>query len=544
MALVTANKKHFLRLIGKKLSESEMEEAINSIGMSFEGYENENMLVDVTANRPDLLSQYGLARAVSCFLGHKKGLRNYKVNKSDYRIKVENTARQWPCVATAVVKGLKLGNEEIKEIIQLQEKMGATMLRNRKKGGMGVYPLEKINFPVRYTSLNPEKIRFRPLESPKPLSAIEILEVHTTGIEYAHIMNGWSRFPVFVDSKNTIMSMPPIINSHDVGKVEVGTRDVFVETTGTDFNTISTALNIMVCALADMGGKIYSTKMNHKESPNLRPFEVEFDLDYINKLLGLNLRLGEVKKLFLRFGYGIRGNKRVLVPAYRADVIHQTDLAEDVAIAYRYDKLKEEIPNVATIGEESRFEVFKRKIANIIAGLGLLEVHTYNLASRINQADKMNAQVKCVELANALNDDYNVLRSWITPSLLQILSENKHNEYPQNIFGFGNVFKYDKKEEAGIKEDVRLSVVLCHFNANFTEAKQILDSLMAALDLKYGIKEAAHGSFISGRVGRISVSEKDIAYIGEIHPEVLENFGLELPVAALEINLSELFNLF
>ena len=86
-------------------------------------------------------------------------------------------------------------------------------------------------------------------------------------------------------------------------------------------------------------------------------------------------------------------------------------------------------------------------------------------------------------------------------------------------------------------------IVLCNNNANFTQIKQILDGLFSAVDVKYEIKETEHGSFIDGRVGRVIVNNKEVAYIGEFNPKVLENFGLEIPVAVLELNLEELFRL-
>ena len=547
MAVINVNKEEFLHLVGKKISNKEIEDAVNALGMDLEKIEGNEITVDITANRPDLLSQSGLAGAVSSFLDIKKGLRKYEVRKSKYAVNIENAFGRWPYVACAVVKGAILDDERIKEIIQLQEKLGATFLRNRKKGGIGLYPLKNIKFPVRYTCETPEKIKFRPLGFSKPATAFEILETHPTGREYADIMSSWEKFPVFLDAAEKIMSMPPIINSEDMGRVMEDTREVFIETTGTDFRTINYALNIVVSSLVDMGGKVYSVKLlkgkKTIETPDFNPEEMKFDINYINRLLGLNMNEAVLRKLFLRMGYGIKNKNTVLVPALRTDIMHQTDLAEDAAVAYGYENLKEEIPEVFTIAEENKLEIFKKKIAEIMCGLGLLEVHSYNLTSRINQAEKMHTAVKCVELANAINEEYNVLRAWVIPSLLNILSGNKHNEYPQNLFEIGDVFKYNDSRESGVEEFVRLGVCKCHNGVSFTDIKQVLDSLMHALDLNYEIKDAEHNSFIPGRVGRISARGTDIAYIGEIHPQVLSEFNLELPVVVLELNLSELFRI-
>ncbi len=124
---------------------------------------------------------------------------------------------------------------------------------------------------------------------------------------------------------------------------------------------------------------------------------------------------------------------------------------------------------------------------------------------------------------------------------MQILEDNKHHEYPQNLFGLGRVFKKDEKEETKVKEQVRLSIVLCEKDANFTKIKQILDALTSALGLTYSLDVTKHPSLIEGRTGRIKTKTK-VGYIGEVHPLVLNNFKLEVPVSILELNLSEIYN--
>ena len=362
MPTINVNKKEFMKLIGRKLSDEDIEEKISMMGVAVEEIKEDEIVIEVFPNRPDLLSEYGLARAASTFLGTSKGLKKYNLNKSNYVVKVEKTLENYPYAVAAVVKDLRLNDEKIREIIQIQEKLGLTFLRNRKKGGLGIYPLERIKFPVRFTTEFPEKIKYRPLEYPEVLSANEILEKHPTGIKYKHLVQTWKKYPIFIDAKNTIISMPPIINSHDVGKITEDTKDVFVEATGTDFKTINTALNILVSALADMGGRIYSIKLIYGKKiyhvPNLEPEKIEININYINKKIGLELKSTEITNLLEKMGYGIKKKGKyitALIPPYRTDIIHQIDLAEDVAIAYGYNNLKPEIPNVATIAQENKF---------------------------------------------------------------------------------------------------------------------------------------------------------------------------------------------
>ena len=86
----------------------------------------------------------------------------------------------------------------------------------------------------------------------------------------------------------------------------------------------------------------------------------------------------------------------------------------------------------------------------------------------------------------------------------------------------------------------RIASVTAHNNASYTEARQALDSVLSLLGFDYKIVPVEHGSFMPGRVGRIIVNDKKVGYIGEFSPKVITNFGLEVPVAGFELNLSEL----
>jgi len=549
MPTITLNRNAVENLIGKKLSDEKLKERISMLGTDLESIGKENINVEIFPNRPDLLSEQGFARALSSFVGVKTGLRKYEVFKSGEKLLVDKTVDGIrPYTACAIVKDLKFDNEKIKEVIQIQEKLHVTYGRNRKRCAIGIYPMEKIKFPVKYKALHPNGIKFRPLEAVRHMDGLEILRQHKTGMEYAYLLDGLPRFPVFTDANNNILSMPPIINSHETGKITETTTDVFIETSGFYYDVCAKCLNMIVTALADMGGKIYSMDLVYPTkkyvSPDLTPKKMKVKIDYINRLLGLKLKNNDVKKLLEKMGYGYeKGN--ALIPAYRADILHQADLAEDIAIAYGYENFDEIIPKVATIAEESEFELFKKKISYLLAGLGLLETKSYNLIDCNIQTKMMNMEMDVLSILDPVSLEYNSLRSWMTPSLLHILKENKHHEYPQKIFEIGRVFWEDKtneyKNETGTAEAERLCVALCDMNADFTQIKQVFDYLMRMLDLKYETSEADHPSFIPGRTARISVNGQKVCYIGEIDPKVLENFGLEMPVGVFELNLCELW---
>ena len=538
MPTVILNRKEFEKLAGKKLPLDTLKDRISMLGTDLEDVTENEIIVEVFPNRPDMLSEQGFARAFSSFIGAKKGLRAYKARKSGYKLIVEDSVKDVrPYTACAVVKNLRFNDEKIKQIIQIQEKLHIGYGRNRKKCAIGVYPLEKIKFPIYYRALEPEKIRFTPLESEKEMNGMEILSKHPAGKEYGHLLDEKRKFPVFTDSNGNILSMPPIINSNDTGKITDKTREVFIEVSGFDYSTVSKCLNIIVCALSDMKGIIYEIELNYGNrkitSPDLKPEPMKMNINYANKILGLKLDEKDAKNYLERMGYNYK-NKTASIPCYRTDIMHQIDLVEDIAIAYGYENFSEEIPNVSTIGHEDEFEAFKRRVREILTGFSYMECNSYNLISE-DTMKKMENRDKRIRVANPVNAEYDTLRNSMIASLIKILNENKHNEYPQRIFEIGSVFAESESENLGLLN--------CNSNANFTDAKQILDYLLYSLDLKYKLNESENSQFISGRSGDITINGKIIGIIGDISPTVLNNFNMEMPVSGFEINLKDLFKL-
>ncbi len=549
MPTINVNRKVFEKLVGKKLPLEKLKDRISMLGTDLEEINDKEIVVEIFPNRPDMLSDQGLARAFSTFIGAKKGLKKYSVKKSNEKVIVEKSVNSVrPFTACAIVKNLKFDDEKIREVVQIQEKLHVTYGRNRRKAAIGIYPCEKIKFPIYFRGEEPKKIKFRPLEFPSELTGDKLLQRHPAGREYGHLLEGFKKYPVFRDADGKVLSVPPIINSHDTGKITEKTKDVFIECSGFDFNVLRTCLNMIVTAFADMGGEINSIdliyKTNNKKyiSPDLTPGKMKVDIKYINKVLGLDLNESGIKKNLEKMGYDYK-NKTAFIPAYRTDVMHQVDLAEDIAIACGYENIAEEIPEISTIASESRFHTFKNKIANVLVGLGFLETSTYSLTNNKIQNTMFDTNLELISVKNPSSKDYSQLRAWVIPSLIQILAENKRYDYPQRLFEMGYIFKKSTKTETKTEENIRLSALITESKTDFTQIKQVLDVVFKALDIKYTIEETEHESFIPGRVARVSVNNKEIAYIGEISPKVIENFGLKFPVSAFELNLTELFNL-
>ncbi|MFH1365533.1 MAG: phenylalanine--tRNA ligase subunit beta [archaeon] len=543
MAIVSFNKKLFEKEIGKL--DEKMQNRIAMFGTTLENIGDEEIEVDISANRPDLFSYQGFKRSFLGFLGKKSGLKEYKLNKpeKDFAVIIDSSVKEIrPYTACAIVKELKFDNEKIKEIIEIQEKLHLTIGRKRKKLAIGIYPLEKIVLPITFKAMEPDRIKFIPLETEREMSGLEILQRHPAGREYAHLLAGKTKFPIFVDAKEQVLSMPPIINSQLTGKITENTTDVFIECSGFDFNLLKKCLNILVTSLADMGGKIYQMELkgSKKEvTPDLTPDKMNISIENTNKLLGLNLNEKQIKENLEKMGHRYSKGK-VEIAAWRTDVIHEVDLIEDVAISYGYDNLEPEIPKISTIGREDGQETIKRKISDILTGLRMIEVSNYHLTTKKEQFLNMGITEKqekeFVELESS-KTNYDILRKDLSHYLLKNLAENIDSVYPQYLFELGRIFELKEK----IIEKENLAVAISP--GNFTESRQILEYLARMLGLKIKLREmdSIPEHFIEGRTAEITLDNQVIGIIGEIHPKILRKWKIKMPVALFEMNLEKIF---
>ncbi len=536
MASITFPRKQFEKEIGKL--DEKMQNKIAMFGTPLEKFDNDEIEIEVFPNRPDLLSYHGFKRAFLAFLGKKTGLKKYELNKpeKDYKVVIDSSVKNIrPYTACAIVRGLKFDDDKIKEIVDIQEKLHFTVGRKRKKLAIGIYPLEKIKLPIIFKALEPDKIKFIPLESDREMSGLQILQRHPTGREYAHLLAGKAKFPIFIDSADNILSMPPIINSQMIGKITEETTDIFVECSGFDFNILNKCLSIIVTILAEMGGKIYQMKLHYKDkkiTPDLTTEKMKINIHNVNSLLGLSLDDKEIKKLTEKMGHNyIKGN--VEIASWRTDILHEVDLIEDVAIAYGYENFIPEIPEIVNIGKEDKKEIIKRKIAEILTGLNILEISNYHLTNKKDQFKKMGVQGEDFVEIEESKTDFTILRKDLTHYLLKILSENVDSEYPQKIFETGKIFAPKETE----------SLALAVAPANFTELRQVLEYLLRMLNIEFRISEPDKfpNHFIDGRVAEIILDKKSIGFLGEIHPKILKNWKIKMPVALFEINLEEIF---
>lgn len=537
MPVVTFDYYDLLSLLGKEIEKDELLTKLPMIGVSLERVYGNEISIEVFPNRPDMLSVEGIARALRAFFGIEKGLKEYEIEPPKISLKVEESVKNVrPYIGGAVVRNVELTDELISSLMDIQEKLHFSIGKDRKKMAIGLHDFDKVNPPFVYKGVKPNEIKFVPLEKEEEMDLDEILEKHEKGIAYAHLLKNAELYPIILDKNGNVLSFPPIINGQLTALTEE-TRNIFIDVTGTDEQAVKSTLIIVATLLAERGGKIEQVEIIDNEkiiTPDLTPQQIEVDLNYIYKILKIDSK-EEIKNALEKMGHNVEfvaDKIKVYSPAWRVDILHPIDIIEDIAIGYGYEKFEETLPQSMTFGESLSYE----KLHQTMIGLGFNEVITLSLSSIEKEFEKMEIEKgnEIVELENPITKEHSILRTSLIPSLMEILSKNRHNDLPQQIYEIGDVVEYKDK----IKQKTMLAGVKIDAKANFTECKSIVEAILRNMGYKMEVEEKNHPSFIEGRCASVIVEGKEIGYFGEIKPSVICNFGLEYPVIAFELDAS------
>ncbi|RLF34005.1 MAG: phenylalanine--tRNA ligase subunit beta [Thermoplasmata archaeon] len=541
MPVITFGYEDLLSLFGRDMDIKEFAEKIPMIGVSVEKIEGNEVSIEVFPNRPDLLSVEGMARAMRAFFGIESGLKRYEVEPPEISLTVDKSVRDVrPYVVAGVVKNVEMTDELIASLMEMQEKLHLSVGKGRKKMAIGVHDFDKVTPPFVYRAVKPDEISFVPLAMEERMNLAEILARHEKGIAYAHILNNFEKYPVILDRNGEVLSFPPIINGQ-LTALNEQTKNIFIDVTGTDRTAITTALTIVATALAERGGILQQVEVVDDEpvaTPDLSPQHNELHIPYVQKLL--HLQDGEsICEALQKMGHHtIVTGDTIMVesPVWRPDILHPVDLIEDIAIGYGYEVFEEELPHAMTFGSS----LHPDRLHQIMIGLGFNEVVTLSLSNPEKEFEKMGIDAgETVELSNPISVEHTIVKRSLLPSLLEILSKNRHNDLPQRIYEIGDVVIFEK---GNVLQKTMLSGMKIDAKASFTECKSFVEALVKNLGFTMDVREEHHPSFIEGRCASVLINGTKAGYFGELTPQVICNFDLEHPVIAFEIDLSALFS--
>lgn len=516
------------------------------------------MRLDLLADRPDLFDVGGLARALRGTLGIESGLPRYGTSGPKLEVHVDASVRNEdsyrPFIECAVMTLPPIDETSLIAIMKLQENLHWGVGRDRKLASIGVYDMSTIAGPIVYRTMDPDKDAFVPLGMPgKKMSARQILESHPKGMAYAELLADHKRYPVLVDKKGQVLSMPPIINS-DETKVKKDTTQVFIDVTGISAAAVKKSLDTLVCSLCEIGGSgekvtIVERGGEKRITPDLSAKTKDVELGEAKRWLGLPLDDNSLTKSLRKMRFDVKsdpsgaGRFTVAYPAYRTDIRHMVDLFEDVAIGYGYTNIEPRLVRSMTVGTPRPEETLSDRVRQILLGLGYSEIMSLPLTTEEFQFERLRwpTPERYPEVSNPKLKAYNVVRTHLMSGLFEALRENRRRPMPQRLFEIDNVVALNDSAETGAAEERRMAFVETGTESGYATARSVMDALLRELGWKGEYAPINDPTFVEGRVAAFSMNGKPVGVLGEVHPEVLTNFGLTYPVALAEIVLQRVF---
>ncbi len=559
MVSVTVKKSYLLQLVGKRISDAQLSDSLFQVKAGCDDVSIEDLSLEVTGDRPDLLSAEGVARALKGHLGIEKGLPKLKMQKSTLKIICEPAALAVrPFIVGAVIENAHLTEDDVADLFQMQEKLDLTHGRKRKKISIGLYDMTPLQPPYYFKALDPDSTRFQPLKSDSKMSLRQILEKHDKGTAYAHLINQHKKYPCLVDSKGEILSLVPIINGVSTA-VTAKSKTIFIDHTGSDLQAMNASLNILCQHFADRGAVVKSVEVvypNKKRvTPDSTPISLKLSISDTNRLLGLSLSATQMSACLSkqRISSTVSSKDSLLcqIPAYRADFLHPVDLVEEVAMGYGYNSFQPLAPQTFTKGSLLEKTRLQDSLQDLMLGHGFQQIATHittNPAKFEKSGDDPSAIKELVRITNPVSEEYSVLRSFLLPGMLEVLSKNTHASYPQKLFEIGEVVVKDNKEETNARTELHLCAVIANADANFSEISSVLATTMSKLKRSFKLEklDAENKKFLEGRGanaiefgGEQGKENKRVVggQVGELHPRILEHWHLEVPVVVFELML-------
>ncbi len=503
-------------------------------------------------NRPDLWSAAGIARQIRSV--RRGGLGRYApfhAAPGATEIHVDKRARDIrPFVGGFLARGPAVTEASLAELIQSQEKLCDGYGAKRKTVSVGIYRSEKIRFPVHYRMVEPERAAFVPLGMDEELDLRRILERHPKGIEYGHILAGRKQFPLLVDAAGEVLSFPPIINSSTIGEVVAGDRELFVEATGTDFRSVLLVLNILAADLTDRGYDVEPTTAQYPyKTPYGRavrvPYPLANEVSVVNadfeRLLGTRFEPEQIEQYLRAYGCEVvRGRKttKVSTPPFRQDYMHAVDAVEDLAIAVGLNRLEPIWPERFTPGHLQPLTLLEDKVREMLMGLGYEEIIANILDARADLTTRLRIDdAPVIGIANAMTESYSTLRWTLLASLLAVEERSAKTPYPHRVFEVGEVVIRDPADNHCARTESLLGAFAAHPQASFSEMHAVLQYVLFYLGTDAQLRPLELGCFLPGRGAEIVIDGTSAGIVGELHPEVLDNWGVRMPAAYLELRL-------
>ena len=277
-----------------------------------------------------------------------------------------------------------------------------------------------------------------------------------------------------------------------------------------------------------------------------QPKQLKLRADKINALLGTDIDAAEMCRILQELGFGVDGDI-ITVPSWRGDVEHYSDLAEEVARFYGYNQIPTTaMTGVTTRGGYSPEQMLERSLGTVCRSLGYDEIITYSFISP-TYYDKIRLPEdsplrKSMKIMNPLGEDTSIMRTTVMPSMLEILTRNyNYRNKEAHLYELGRT--YFEREDGMADEPKHLSLGVYGPEESFFTLKgaveTILDSIRAE-DVTY-VAEKSDPSYHPGRCAKVYVNGQEVGTLGQIHPLVAANYGVDAELYYADLKFDALF---
>lgn len=540
MPVVRIYTSRFSRMVGA--DRKKIIDRLPYVGLDIESVEKDSVRVEYSPNRPDFGTDFGIARALRGLLGKEVGLPSFPTSPSGVSMTVDRRLSSVrPYIACAIVTGLGLDDEDVRQIISLQEDLHNGLGRRRRVVAIGLHDMDAVKPPFSYKAVGPT-FSFVPLGGEKPLTIGSILAETDEGRLYGPALGSKDLFPVITDSRGVVLSFPPIING-DATRVTAKTKKMFIDVTSTDDRAGDNVLAIIATTLSEAGGKVRTVSVRYpgrvKVTPDLAPSRLRLDSSLIRETLGMDLTAAEITEALRRSRLGLKG-REVLAPRYRLDLMHPVDLAEEVALGYGFDRIIPAYPASRQPGSFNPFEQYLDSISTVMAGMGMIELMTYELTDTSSlYSSFQRPEDDKIRVKDPKSLDHSTLRDALVPTMMSALHSNIRSDYPQRVFEIGRVYS---RKNGTVSESMHLGCLIAHSQSAFTEAKMYLEALCVTIGgVQASARTGEHWAFSPGRCAAMEVGASLLGYVGEVRPEAISAFGLGVPVSGFELDLTALY---
>src|SRR5208283_2278214 len=472
-----------LSLAGRPLSASALDDLLFASKAEVEGHDGTALTVSVTPDRLDLLSEGGLGLYLQGVLRAAHGIPSYRAAPTEdlsAGFEVDRSVEPIrPAIGGAVVrapKGRSLDAGLLVEAVRFQEILHSTIGRDRRAASLGIYPVDRLEFPVRYSLEPMANVRFVPLDASEEVGAVEFFRDHPMAQTYGPLGRAGDSCLALRDARGTILSLPPVLNGRAAGEARVGDRELLIEATGTRERSVAEAVGLLLVAFVAQGWSVSPVPVSRPDgsrsdgTPLVHGHSVDLPSSVLRGLGGESLSAAVVERRLAEARLG--GHPQP--------------------------------------GET----LFRRHFASTLLGLGLAAPHAPLLVSESTVA-RLGGEAP-LHLRNPVSGEFAYIRNRLLLSHLDVLAHNTRHGYPQRFGEVAPVVVASPGSDTGGETRYHAGLMVASDTAGFAEAAALVEYLLRTVDVAAVREPTEVPGVTRGRAARARVAGEAVVELGEV----------------------------